>query len=423
MGQRASFPAGKVKEQVARRRKRQLQRVVLGAILLVVLTSLVTYAVFGSGPAGLAADNDPRIAKLWGLVRLVQEQYVEGPVDTQKLIEGAYEGVIRALGDAHSNYLTKEAYQEWMIDIGGHYAGVGMTIMEGEDGGVRVVRPFLGSPAEKAGLKSGDRITKIDDRDVTGLSSDEVANLVRGKPGTPVKITVERQEAGRVRTIETQVVRANIQVPAVEEATVLPGGIGYILLTNFNENAYEQMASAIKNLNRQGMRGLILDLRHNGGGALDQAVKVAGLFVPQGVVVSVAGRDGKREEYRSQGPGFGRPLVLLVDGYTASASEIVAGAVRDYGVGSLVGTRTFGKGSVQQLFPLPDGSGVRLTVAKYYTPRGTSIDKVGLQPDAEVALPAGKLPTAPAGGREIDAQVQKAIDLLKDALRTQAAAG
>lgn len=415
MEHRGVLSRQKVREGLARRRRRQTQRVVLGAILLVVLTSLVTYSVFGQGAPGLASGGDPRISKLWTIIRLVQEQYVDGPVDVNKLLEGAYEGVVRALGDPHSNYLSKEAYEEWIIDIGGRYAGVGMTIID-RDGVVEVVRPFPGTPAHKAGLRPGDRIIKVDDREVVGLTADDVANMVRGQAGTRVKLTVERDTNGSVQVLEFDLVRANIQVPAVEAAGVLPGGIGYIQLTSFNENAYDQTAAALDSLQKQGMRALILDLRHNGGGALEQAVKIAGLLVPRGLVVSVVGRDGRKEEYRTEGPGLGKPLVLLVDGYTASASEIVAGAVRDYGTGKLVGTKTFGKGSVQHLFPLPDGSGVRVTVAKYYTPSGASIHKVGLVPDVEVALPQGEMPLAPLEGNKVDAQVAKALDVVKGLL-------
>lgn len=415
MEHRGILSRQRIREGLARRRRRQTQRVVLGAILLVVLSSLVTYSVFGSGTPGLASNGDPRISKLWSIIRLVQEQYVDGPVDLNRLLEGAYEGVVRALGDPHSNYLTKEAYEDWMIDIGGRYGGVGMTIID-RDGVVEVVRPFPGTPAHRAGLRPGDRIVKVDDREVSGLTSDDVANLLRGQAGTPVRVTVERDVDGVVQTLDFELVRANIELPAVEGAGLLPGGIGYVQLTSFNENAYDQTRAALDSLQRQGMRALILDLRHNGGGALDQAVKIAGLLVPRGVVVSVAGRDGRKEEYRGEGPGLGKPLVVLVDGYTASASEIVAGAVRDYGVGKLVGTRTFGKGSVQHLFPLPDGSGVRVTVAKYFTPSGASIHKVGLNPDVEVALPPGETPAPPLEGQKIDAQVAKALEVVKSLL-------
>lgn len=415
MEYRGVLPGRKVREGLARRRRRQVQRVALGAVLLVVLTSLVTYSVVGRGAPGITPSADPRIGKLWTIIRLVQEQYVDGPVEVDKLLEGAYDGVVRALGDPHSSYLGKEAYEEWMIDIGGHYAGVGMTIID-RDGTVEVVRPFPGTPAERAGLRPGDRIIRVDDREVSGLTADDVANLVRGEAGSRVRLTVERDADGSVQVLEFEMVRADIQIPAVEAAGLLPGGIGYIQLTSFNENAYDQMAAALDSLRRQGMRALILDLRHNGGGALDQAVKVSGLLVPRGLVVSVVGRDGRREEYRTEGPGLGKPLVVLVDGYTASASEIVAGAVRDYGVGKLVGTRTFGKGSVQNLFPLADGSGVRVTVAKYYTPSGTSIHKVGLAPDVEVTLPEGELPVAPVGGNKVDAQVARALEVARDLL-------
>lgn len=397
-------------------RKRRLPRLVLGAILLVALSSLATYSLLGADLPG-HGSADPRVAKLWSIIRLVQQQYVEGPPDLEQLFEGAYEGVVRALGDLHSNYLSKQAYQEWTIGISGEYFGVGMTIVQDENGAVRVVRPFRGSPAEKAGLRSGDRIIRVDDRDVSGLTADDVANLVRGLAGTKVRLVVERDVDGVTRALQYELVRTDIQVPAVEGIALLPGGIGYVQLVNFNQNAYEQTREALQSLARQGMKGLILDLRHNGGGALDQAVEVAGLFVPpRQLVVSVVSRDGVKEEYRSPGPGWGKPLAVLVDGYTASASEIVAGAIRDYGLGTLVGTKTFGKGSVQKLFPLPDGSGVRVTVAKYYTPKGVSINKVGLTPDVEVTLPPGKLPIPPVGGNEIDTQVAKALELLRGRL-------
>lgn len=349
-------------------------------------------------PAELAAT-----VKLLRVNRFVKNRYVSDVVG-EDLLAGAVKGAVAALGDPYSEYMDARVYKEFVIGTKGTFGGIGI-VLGVSDKQLTIIAPIEGTPADEAGLASGDRVLKIDGQETKEMALDEAVGMIRGREGTQVTLTIGR---GAEKTDYT-ITRATIQVKSVS-GKMLEDGIGYVRLSVFNETTSSDLATKLKELEEQGLRAVILDLRNNPGGLLDEGVKVAGTFVPQGPVVSVVGKDGSRNTAYSQLAAPRWPLVVLVNGGSASASEIVAGAIQDTGVGTLVGTKTFGKGSVQTVFAQGDGSAVKLTIAKYLTPKDRSINGTGLEPDVAVEA---------AGSKETsrDLQMEKALEIIKQKLQ------
>ncbi|MBV9996097.1 MAG: S41 family peptidase [Caulobacteraceae bacterium] len=326
-----------------------------------------------------------RMLELFGdVLDTVDRQYVS-QVDNKKLIQAALEGMVNSL-DPHSDYLDPEAFNDLQDQTRGEYGGLGLEITS-EDGAVKVISPIDGTPAARAGIKPGDYIMAVNGQNVLGMSVSDAVKEMRGKPGEPVTLTIGREKTD---PFDVKLVREVIQPKSVSYH--LQGDYGYLRLSGFNEKATDETAAAINDMKAKNpkMKGLILDLRNNPGGLLDQAVGVAGLFLDGGEVVSQRGRDPSDiERYNAKGHDVlnGLPLVVLVNAGSASASEIVAGALQDRHRAQLVGVTSFGKGSVQTVIPLRGGldGAVKLTTARYYTPSGRSIQKTGIQPDLEVA--------------------------------------
>lgn len=341
-------------------------RVIKLCIFVAIIASLLTCAgIFFFTPLGKALS-----------VALLVERKFYKPVEMGKLLEGASRGVVAALGDPYSVYMNNKEWQEFQIRTSGHYSGIGVTIGV-RDGRVVISQPMKGTPAEEAGLKANDVILKVDGKSVS--TTDEAALLIRGPAGTTVTLTLLRDG----KMFDVSVVRREITVPAVNYSMV-EKDIGYIELFSFNEQAYVQTARAVSDLKAQGAKAIILDLRNNGGGYLDQCRAIAELFVPEGPLVTLQQRSGPSQTFTTRGPGLGLPLFVLVNEGTASASEILAGAIQDRGAGILIGVTTFGKGLVQGAFNLRDGSVVKLTTAEYLTPKGRAINGSGLEPDVKV---------------------------------------
>lgn len=361
--------------RVGTERRKTVRRVNTIPKSRVVRSCIVTALIAVLATAGLGAYAIVKftsVGKVFGIINLLERTYYED-FDGATIMEGAARGVVAALGDPYSVYMTESEWNEFYIRTSGEYSGIGVTIGV-SDGGVCVVSPTKGAPAEKAGLKVNDFIIRVDGKPVT--TSDEAASLIRGPAGTEVVLTIYR--AGD--TFDVTVVRQDIVIPAVE-SSMTEDGIGYIELMTFNEHSSADMSRAVRTLNEQGAKAIVLDLRYNGGGLLDQCVDISGLFLPEGKVVTVKGKSLEEQSYGTKGSDFAKPLFVLVNGGTASASEILAGAVQDYEVGTLVGTTTFGKGLVQNSFKLKDGSVVKVTIAEYFTPNGRSINGKGLEPD------------------------------------------
>ncbi|HEY1751461.1 MAG TPA: S41 family peptidase [Caulobacteraceae bacterium] len=330
------------------------------------------------------AENYHMLELFGDVLTEIDHQYVT-PVDDKKLIQSAMEGMVNSL-DPHSDYLTPDAYNDLQDQTRGEYGGLGLEI-QAEDGAIKVISPIDGTPAARAGIKPGDFILAVDGQNILGLSVTDAVKQMRGKPGEGVTLTIGREKSD---PFDVKLTREIIQPKSVVYR--LEGDEGYLRLSGFNEKATEETAAAINALRAKDphMKGLVLDLRNNPGGLLDQAVGVASLFLNGGEVVSQRGRDPQDiERYDAKGHDMlgGLPMVVLINSGTASASEIVSGALQDRHRAAIVGVTSFGKGSVQTVIPLRGGmdGALKLTTARYFTPSGRSIQKTGIQPDLEVA--------------------------------------
>lgn len=311
----------------------------------------------------------------------VRDNYVE-PVDSEKLFDGATTGMVKALGDPYSAYLDKKSFSEITYLTDGVFGGIGVVLGK-KDNDFVVVAPMEGTPGDEAGIKAGDKILAVDGTSVDGMQLEDVVGKIRGKQGTEVELKLADAN-GNERTV--RVIRGDIKVESVGGEMLEGTNIGYIRISVFNEQTGNDFAKKYMELEKQGMQALVLDLRHNPGGILGECVKVAQYIVPKGTVVSIKDRNGNTFVEESNLEKVKYPLAVLVDHGSASAAEIVAGAVQDTGAGKLFGVQTFGKGSVQSVYKLSDNTGLKLTTAKYYTPSGRSIHGTGIKPDVEVEL-------------------------------------
>lgn len=345
--------------------------------------------------------------KLEELKGLIDEVYLhEEEVDEEALTEGLYQGYIAALNDPYSAYYTAEETKEMMESTSGEYSGIGALMSQNRETGViTIANVYENSPAAEAGMKNEDILYKVEGEEVTGVDLSEVVTRVKGEEGTEVKMTLlrgaDRQE------IEVTAVRRKLQTQTVSYE-MKEGQIGYIRVSEFDEVTLEQFREAKAALESQGMASMLIDLRGNPGGNLSTVCDMLREILPEGLIVYTEERDGERTEYKCDGKTpWEKPLAVLINGASASASEIFAGAVQDYGIGQLVGTTTYGKGVVQQLFPMTDGTMVKLTIAEYFTPKGRNIDGTGIVPDVEVEYVYDE--TNP----EADNQMEKALELLR----------
>lgn len=327
--------------------------------------------------------NIRELKEISDIMDIISENYVgEKPVDKKMMLHGALKGITDSLGDPHSNYFTKKEMDEFNEDMKGKYPGVGMIIQKKPDDVLLVVSPIEDTPAYKAGIKPKDKIIAINGDSTLGLTSEECAKKLKGEPGTTVKLTVYREKIKETKVFELK--REMIQLNYVK-SKMLVNNIGYLRLTQFGQDVSKDVQKALTKLNKDGMKALVFDLRSNPGGSLEEAIKIGSLFVKEDKIVSTKTKNGPEEIGRRKGNYLGDiPLVILINEGSASASEIVSGAVKDYKRGTLIGEKTFGKGSVQTVIPLPDGDGIKLTIAKYYTPSGVSIHGVGIEPDIKV---------------------------------------
>lgn len=332
------------------------------------------------------ATTDEELQELfkpfWESWDLLHENFVDQPLDDMALMRGAISGMLAATGDKHTSYMNPEQFAQANAEMSGEeYTGIGAWVnTTGEY--IEVVSPMKNSPAEKAGLKAKDIVIAINGEDMTGTPGDLALQKILGPAGEPVTLTIRRGED----ILEFTIVREKITVPAVEYE-MLEGDIAYIALNTFNELATDQVRAALKELLAQNPKGLIFDLRNNGGGFLVTAIEITSEFVSKGIVMYEEYGDGSRESYNAQPGGLATeiPLVVLINEGTASASEITAGAIQDYGRGTLIGVTSYGKGSVQNWIPLrTEAGGVRITIARWLTPNGNQINEVGLTPDIEV---------------------------------------
>lgn len=341
--------------------------------------------------------------KLDFLKDVIDLKYLE-KTDEKTLKENIYKGLLQGLNDPYSVYYTKDEYDALKEETSGSYCGIGALVSQNADTGViTAINVFKGSPAEKAGMKNGDIIFKVEDKEVTGEDLNNVVAKMKGEKDTKVKINVYR--TSEKEYIDLEVTRDKVDVPTVEHKMLDKSkGIGYIQITQFEEVTYDQFKEALDDLKKRGMKSVIFDLRNNPGGLYDTVCEMLDDLLPEGTLVYTKDKDGNKQEKKSDANFLDMPMVVLQNENSASASEIFAGAIQDFGAGKIVGTQSFGKGIVQSIIPLSDGSAVKLTVEKYYTPKGVNIHGKGITPDVKVEISKD--------GKK-DNQLQKAIEVIE----------
>lgn len=358
-----------------------------------------------SDAAGNPEDLKQLFSPFWESWQIVHDQYVDQPVDDQLLMQGAIRGMLESLGDLQTSYMDPFQFKQANIPLEGEYEGIGAWV-DPTGQYLTIVSPMPGSPAEEVGLKPGDQIIAINGQDMTGIDGELVIRQVLGPAGTTITLTIRRE--GLSDPFDVDVTRANITIPSTE-SKMLEGNIAYVHLFTFGDKSTSELRQDLKDLLDQNPVGLIFDLRNDGGGALKTAIEVASEFVGDGVIMYEEYGNGTRDTYSAIKGGMATqiPLVVLINEGSASASEIVAGAIQDHERGLLVGTTSFGKGSVQNWIPLKDDQGaIRVTIARWLTPDGRTIQDVGLKPDVEVELTEEDI----QAGK--DPQLDKAIELI-----------
>ena len=386
-----------------------LQGALCGALAMLLVAGLVSCGLkmkdSGSGKDAVDSSTQKKVSEL---KELIDQNYM-GDVDEKQLEEGIYKGFISGLDDPYSVYYDEEETKSLYETTEGEYQGIGAVLSQNMNTGIiTLVQIYDDSPAMKAGLKDNDILYKVNGEEVTGVELTEVVSHIKGEKGTTVEMTV-------LRGADNEEVTVTATRDTVEAQTVkyrmMDGQIGYVSVSEFDSVTYDQYQKALKDLEGQGMKGLVVDLRNNPGGNLNTVCDMLDLMLPKGLIVYTEDKDGNRQEASSDDENqFTLPLAVLVNGNSASASEIYAGAIQDYGIGDIVGTQTYGKGVVQQIFDLKDDTCVKLTIAKYFTPKGRSINGKGITPDVEVEYEADE------NNPEADNQLDKAVETIKNKL-------
>lgn len=351
--------------------------------------------------------NQDVVEKMQVIEQVIDQYFYQEDTDKEAMVDGIYKGMVSSLGDPYSEYYTVEELNELLEGIEGVYYGIGCYVsMDTAMGLAKISGIISGAPAEEVDIRPNDYIYAVDGVETYGMSLDEVVSLIKGPEGTKVVITFIRDG----EYLDVEVERRKVEAPTIE-TEMFDNGIAYIQITEFDEVTIEQFADALKDAREQDMKGLIIDLRANPGGSLNAVVEIAKQILPKGLIVYTEDRDGNRQEYKCDGKKeLDVPLVVLVDGNSASASEILAGAIKDHGIGTLVGTTTFGKGIVQQAISLGDGSAVKLTISTYYSPNGNNIHGVGVEPDIVCEFDGDRYYSDEA----YDNQLEKAKEVLRE---------
>ena len=393
----------------------------LGAVLLVILTVMITLTVGNIRALQVGdkviisqrmyqnlQDDTEGLYKLNHLKQFLLEEYYQ-ELDEEILIDGALRGMFEAVEDPYTSYLDGQDYSNLMMSTRGSYGGIGIIVTADDDGFVTVISPIEGTPGERAGLATGDRILRVDDQTVSGNRIDDAVGLMRGEPDT--EVVLELIKRNQSESIELTVMRETIRIQSVR-SELMQDDIGYLRINSFDEQTARDFQSQMDELLRQGAGKLILDLRNNPGGLLNQAIRIGDLLLGEGLIVYTENRHGFRKEEQSDRQMYEVELVVLINEGSASASEILAGAIQDHNRGIVIGTTSFGKGLVQELQQLPDGTGFKYTVSQYFTPNGRNIHGTGIEPDVVVEVPEELFDEMHELDNAADPQLQKALELL-----------
>ena len=357
---------------------------------------------------GLNSNNALDLGRFFVALRFIEGNYVQ-EVERRQLIDGAITGMVNSLGDPHSIYLAPQLYSQLRAETSGAFGGIGVY-MGFKNGGVQVMSVIPDGPGQRAGLQAGDEILAVDGQPVEEISPADVALKIRGQVGTSVELLIRRED---MEDTIYNLTRENIHVRTVA-GKMLDDRLGYVKISHFSENTDEEFKSTLTELEREGMKGFVLDLRQNPGGVITSCIAIAQELVPAGTIASVIKRDGSKEVYTSDLAAAKFPIVVLLDHNSASASELLSGALQDKQAALVVGETSYGKGSVQTLIPMAHDDGLKLTIAKYYTPNGRSIDGEGIAPDVEIKTPAAPHPMYDLNlDEDSDAQLAEATKLLR----------
>ena len=377
------------------------KKIIIVVLLTAIISSVMTLGLLGFA-LGMTSEKLESTLRFIGALRFIEMRYVD-EVSSDKLMDGAINGMVKSLNDPHSIYMDPNLYKRLTEHTEGAFGGIGVY-MGFKDGIVRILSVMEGTPGDKAGLKANDEILAVDGTPTSSFQPEEVAMHIRGEVGTAVELKIHRAgEEDKDYTITRDTIKVTTAAGRMME-----DNLGYIRVVSFSEDTAKEFKAAYDKLVEDGMKGLVIDLRENPGGLITSVVDVANIVVPKGLVVSVVQRDGSREEYNSTLDKEVCPMTVLIDGNSASASEILAGALKDKGAATIVGEKSYGKGSVQMVMPLFHDDALKLTIAKYYTPNGTSIDGVGVEPDVKVAFDAKS---------QTDVQLDAAKNILKEKIQ------
>ena len=324
-------------------------------------------------------DFSSVVSKIRSLNKIIEDTYLFD-YDTNEVVEDLYKGYIAGLNDKYTSYYTKEEYNDLMSDSSGTYKGIGVSISKEEDGRILIKEVFADSPAKKAGIEVDDELKAVNDKEISKFeTTTDIVKEIKGNDKAKLKV----YRASTDKTLEVEVELADVDQNTVNYK-MLDSKVGYLQITKFEDVTTEQFENAMKALDKKGMESLVLDIRDNPGGTLSSVVNVADYLLPKGKILSIEDKNGNKKEYKSDASAFGKPMAVLINGNSASASEVLAGAIKDYKAGTLIGTTSFGKGIVQNIYSLSDGSGLKLTTAKYYTPAGNYIHGKGIEPDIKI---------------------------------------
>lgn len=385
--------------------------IIVVALITFVLTSVFLYNKLGTSKyVNISGVNSKLITKINTVKAILDSKYIS-EINEENLINGAIKGYVSGVGDDYTEYFTKQEMEEFLQETEGNYVGIGIYMYKDTvNNDVVILYPIKGSPAEAVGLLTGDIIKKVDGVEYTGEDFEKISTHIKGKEGTKVNLEVERK--GKTLTFEVE--RKKIDLYPIE-SEILENNIGYISLSSFDDKCAKEFKDTFNKLNKNKIRGLIIDLRNNGGGIVDEALDIADYVLEKDEVMLITrNKNGEEEiEKSNQKPIVDVPIVIITNENTASASEILAAALKDNNKATIVGEKTFGKGVIQQLITLSDGSGIKVTTEEYYTPNGNKINKVGITPDKEVSLPEDVISSSVVE-RKNDTQLKEAIKILSN---------